>query len=69
MEVYCIMKIRDYEYGCREIESIWSTYESAESHVNELGQEEIIFWDDSVESLYTIECHQVHRSKGGDAAL
>ena len=59
MEVYCIMQIRDYEYGCREIESIWDTYESAESHVNELGQREINFWDGSVEDLYTIECYQV----------
>lgn len=59
MEVYCVMEIDDDEYGCRAIESVWATYEQAETHIEELGQQKIKFWDGAILDLYTIEEYQV----------
>ena len=59
MEVYCVMEIVDYEYGCRDIESIWSTYEQAKEHIDELGNKTITFWNDSEMDKYTIDVYEV----------
>ena len=59
MNVYCVMEIVDREYGCRGIESIWSTIEQAQGHIEELGNELINFWDDSERDKYTIEVYEV----------
>lgn len=59
MNVYCVMEIVDYEYGCRGIESIWSTREQAQDHIEELGNDIITFWDDSERDRYTIEVYEV----------
>ena len=57
--VYCVMEIADYEYGCRVIESVWASYEQAEAHIEDLGQIQVTFWDDSVEDLYIVETYEV----------
>ena len=59
MTVYCVMKLDNREYGCRRIESIWTTYEQAETHIEELGQKKIKFWDGAILDLYAIEEYQV----------
>lgn len=59
MIIYCVMEIQDYEYGCRDIESVWATYEQAEAHIEELGNKEVTFWNGSTLDKYTVNSYRV----------
>ena len=59
MEVYCVMELTDREYGCRDVESIWATYEKAQEHIDKLGNDVINLWDDRELDLYIIQEYQV----------
>lgn len=59
MNVYCVMEIEDYEYGCRRIESMWSTREQAQDHIEELGNKAITFWNGFKMDKYTINVYEV----------
>ena len=48
------MKLVDYEYGYRNIESMWTTYDHAENQIEKLGQQIIEMWSGKKEKLYTI---------------
>ena len=55
-KVYIITSLCDYEYGCREIESVWNSLESAESHLEELGgRQRFAMWDGRILYEYDIE--------------
>lgn len=63
MIVYVVRKIDDYEYGCRNIEGIFSTPEAAESYIESTGnQGEFDFWNGSKEMLYIVEEREVQTS-------
>ena len=54
--VYVVTEICDYEYGCRTIESIWSSPESAEAHIKELGgRGELVLWSGRETDKYDVE--------------
>lgn len=56
MIVFVVKKIIDYEYGCRDIEKVFQTYEGAEEYIDSTGlQCEIKFWDGSKEMQYIID--------------
>ena len=60
MTVWVVRKIVDYEYGCRNIEGIFSEPEAAEKYIEDAGnQGEFDFWNGSKEMLYTIEVHEI----------
>lgn len=59
MNVYCVMEIEDYEYGCRGIESIWATREQAQEHIEELGNKIITFWNGCEMDKYAIDVYAV----------
>ena len=40
--VYCVIGITGY--NCKELESVWATYELANAHIKELRQREIMFY-------------------------
>ena len=40
--VYCVMGTNGY--GCKDLESVWATYELAKAHIEELGQRDIMFY-------------------------
>lgn len=60
MTVWVVRKIVDYEYGCRNIEGIFSEPEAAEKYIEDAGdQGEFDFWNGTIEMLYTIEVHEI----------
>ena len=59
MKVYAVLEICDYEYGCREVVQICSTYEKAEEYIKSRGNEEIILWNGHKYDKYEIECFNV----------
>lgn len=60
MIVYCVMELTDHEYGCRSVESVWTTCERAEEHIEELGQQNIGMWTGENIDLYTINSYSVN---------
>lgn len=52
--VYIVMKICDFEYGCREVDRVFSTENEAKEYVESV-QEDIVFWNGKTHKLYTIE--------------
>ena len=59
MEVYCVMELTDYEYGNREIESVWATYGQAQEYIDKMGNDRITLWNDRELDIYTIQEYQV----------
>ena len=54
--VYVVTEICDNEYGCRAIESIWSSPEAAEAHIKELGgRSEFALWSGRMVDKYDVE--------------
>jgi hypothetical protein len=50
------MKIKDFEYGCRDIVAMYFSEKDAEELIKFMGnQQEVKFWNGSKEMLYTIE--------------
>ena len=60
MIVFIVEKVIDYEYGCRGIEAVFQTYESAEEYIDNTGMQcAIEFWDGSKTMLYIIGKYEV----------
>lgn len=60
MRVYVVRKISDHEYGCRNIEAVFSTQELAEEYVNNSPDNWIYkFWDGISEPNLLIEDYEV----------
>lgn len=58
--VFVVTKICDYEYGCREIESIWSSNEAAEDHIEKLGgRNPTMMWSGRMVDQYDIEIWEI----------
>lgn len=58
--VYVITEVRDYEYGCTQIESIWASHEAAKAHLEELGgQQSFMMWSGVMVDKYDIETWEV----------
>jgi len=55
MIVYLVESIKDYEYGCREVVEVCSSYELAEEYINQQSDNgDVEFWNGSKEPQYTI---------------
>lgn len=54
-EVFFVRKIDDEEYGCRNVEAVFSKYEDAEKYIENAGNLKFTFWDKHKEMLYIIE--------------
>ena len=63
MNVFVVLEICDYEYGCRRIRDIFSNADDAQKYIEALGNQEVEFWDGSKENKYIIESYPVHSSK------
>lgn len=60
MVVYVVRKICDYEYGCRNIEAVFSTQEKAEEYVENSPHNQMYeFWDLHSEPNLIIEDYEV----------
>lgn len=60
MDVYAVLKIADYEYGCRKVEKLFSTPEKAEEYVeNSKDNYDYTFWDGSIEPNLIIRTYQL----------
>ena len=56
MKVYLVKSIRDYEYGCREVEAVCATEESAEAYVKDAGGNyDVKFWTGEIFPYYIVE--------------
>ena len=55
MIVFIVMKISDFEYGCRKVDAVFKNYEDAEKYIENAGQSEVEFWNGSKEMYYTID--------------
>lgn len=56
MNVFIVMEIIDFEYGCRGIAAVFESYDDAEKYIEDIGnQQEIEFWNGYKKMLYTIE--------------
>lgn len=60
MTVFIVKQVKDYEYGCRDIEAVFEKYEDAEEYIKRTNnQREIIFWNGSKEMKYIISKYEV----------
>lgn len=59
MHVYIVEQLDDYEYGCRKVDSVWMTLESAEAYIKD-KQEAVKLWDGSVLGKYNIYEYSVN---------
>jgi len=56
MKVYLVEAIRDYEYGCREVEAVCATEESAEAYIEKHGgNHDVRFWTGLFFPYYVIK--------------
>lgn len=55
MKVYLVESICDYEYGCREVEAVCATKESAETYIEKQGgNNDVEFWTGQIRPYYII---------------
>ena len=61
MVVYAVRAVVDEEYGCREVQRIYASYEDAEAYVSEHQEYWQPWWqdDDAEVPVYDIEEMQV----------
>lgn len=60
MSVFIVKKIIDHEYGCRDIEAVFSTSKGAEEYIDSTGKQcEIEFWNKTKAMQYIIEKYEV----------
>ena len=55
MTVYIVTCVCDYEYGCTEIEAVFSNKEAAEAYIKKEGQNYWEHWSGSKYPQYYIE--------------
>lgn len=60
MIVFIVKKVTDYEYGCRDIEAVFQTYEDAKAYIDNTGMQcDVKFWNGSRKTQYTIDEYEV----------
>ena len=60
MVVFIVRQIKDYEYGCRNIEAVFEGYEDAVKYIDSTNNQcEVEFWNGSKEMKYIIDEHIV----------
>jgi len=63
LNVFVVLEICDYEYGCRRIRDIFSKSDDALKYIEALGNHTVEFWNGSKENKYIIESYPVHNEE------
>ena len=62
MKVYLVESICDYEYGCRAVEGVFNSRESAEAYIEKNGgNHDLEFWSGDFIPYYVIDEWEVEQ--------
>lgn len=60
MKVYLVEKICDYEYGCTEVDKVFSSEKAARDYINDQPDVgDFAFWDGSTAPIYDVTMFEV----------
>ena len=63
MVVWVVMRVCDYEYGCRDVDAVFDNPESANAYVEKQtnGNNELPLWNGCIIDNYSVEPWEVRK--------
>jgi len=63
MVVWVVMRVCDYEYGCRDVDAVFDNQESANEYVEKQtnGNNELPLWNGHIIDNYSVEPWEVRK--------